>query len=343
MAFSPFNLREFPLDEFSIESMFERCIANNIPGGTNIRCIRNMYHDNITCQLPKLRCPKLILHLNECPSRKLHLIQDYLKQFTYNYTGTQFFPVQRRISIDRLKHLAKNMIEACLPIKCLEATVLAIFITEGQREFKRFTLSFCSEFEGQCFKHIVLGVHADGKYGALGLSRRSDLMYRPLEYSSLGAFVDSYALAYSGHNHRLLRVKLGLPIPHQPHPFQPVPWKGITIRLGLPKFSDQLKRTFNRYSRIITGQGDPYYTCSLVTELPVLDSNFSNTHRLPHCHPGAGNTRAALKIRSKHAAVKITRPRGVAKRPTKLTSCILPIHESNLGNASEIPQFQVRI
>ena len=32
------------------------------------------------------------------------------------------------------------------------------------------------------FRHVVLGVHHASLYGALGLSRRQDLMYKPLEY-----------------------------------------------------------------------------------------------------------------------------------------------------------------
>ena len=33
-----------------------------------------------------------------------------------------------------------------------------------------------------CFRHVVLGVYHAGLFGALGLSRRQDLMYKPLEY-----------------------------------------------------------------------------------------------------------------------------------------------------------------
>ena len=31
-------------------------------------------------------------------------------------------------------------------------------------------------------RHVVLGVAHGGSYGALGLSRRRDLMYKPLEF-----------------------------------------------------------------------------------------------------------------------------------------------------------------
>lgn len=55
-------------------------------------------------------------------------------------------------------------------------------MTQPVGEFRRFTISFTSEFKEQPFKHVVLGVYASGRFGALGLSRRSDLMYKPLEF-----------------------------------------------------------------------------------------------------------------------------------------------------------------
>nr|ABA40766.1 SJCHGC00982 protein [Schistosoma japonicum] len=76
------------------------------------------------------------------------------------------------------------MMQAALPIKCLEATILAIFLTQGQKYFKRFTISFVSEFNGNIFRHVVLGIYSSssGLFGALGLSRRENLMYKPLKF-----------------------------------------------------------------------------------------------------------------------------------------------------------------
>ncbi|KAA0185975.1 Vasohibin protein [Fasciolopsis buskii] len=97
----------------------------------------------------------------------------------------QFFEVDRKATLEKQHNLAKIMMQAALPIKCLEATILGIYMTQPVGEFRRFTISFTSEFKEQPFKHVVLGVYASGRFGALGLSRRSDLMYKPLEFPGL--------------------------------------------------------------------------------------------------------------------------------------------------------------
>ena len=47
---------------------------------------------------------------------------------------------------------------------------------------ERFTLSFKTVFNGHTHRHVVLGISHGGHYGALGMSRRTDLMYKPLEF-----------------------------------------------------------------------------------------------------------------------------------------------------------------
>ena len=50
-------------------------------------------------------------------------------------------------------------------------------------------MSFKTGFAGHTHRHVVLGVFYDGKYGALGMSRRHSLMYKPLQFKvSLKAF-----------------------------------------------------------------------------------------------------------------------------------------------------------
>ena len=47
---------------------------------------------------------------------------------------------------------------------------------------ERFPISFKTAFNGNCHRHVVLGIYNSGRYGALGMSRREDLMYKPLVY-----------------------------------------------------------------------------------------------------------------------------------------------------------------
>ena len=56
---------------------------------------------------------------------------------------------------------------------------------------------------------------AGGNWGALGLSRRAELMYKPLgAAAALSGLVADYAAAYAAWGHRLERVRVGLPAPH---------------------------------------------------------------------------------------------------------------------------------
>lgn len=76
---------------------------------------------------------------------------------------------------------AKEIILESLPIKCLEAVILALYLTAPLTNLHRFAIGFKSSFNGLYYRHVVLGV-SNSSYGALGLSRRKDLMYKPLQY-----------------------------------------------------------------------------------------------------------------------------------------------------------------
>jgi len=74
--------------------------------------------------------------------------------------------------------IAKLMINTGLPIKCLEATVLGIYLTNSLPLVERFSISFKSELDYKICRHIVLAVKIRGKYGAIGLSRKDDLHWK---------------------------------------------------------------------------------------------------------------------------------------------------------------------
>jgi hypothetical protein len=74
---------------------------------------------------------------------------------------------------------------------------------------ERFPISFKTYFSGNYFRHIVLGVNFGGRYGALGMSRREDLMYKPPAFRTLSELVLDYEAAYGRCWHVLKKVKLG--------------------------------------------------------------------------------------------------------------------------------------
>lgn len=67
-----------------------------------------------------------------------------------------------------------------------------------------------------CCRHIVLAVRDSqtGRWGALGLSRRAELMEKPLTYASLADLLQNYIACYTQWWHSVLRIRIGLPIPH---------------------------------------------------------------------------------------------------------------------------------
>lgn len=57
--------------------------------------------------------------------------------------------------------------------------------------------------------------HPDtGLWGALGLSRRAELMDKPLKFASLADLVADFVTSYGRWWHTVLRVRIGLPVPH---------------------------------------------------------------------------------------------------------------------------------
>lgn len=49
-------------------------------------------------------------------------------------------------------------------------------------DIERFPISFMSRVSDTNFYHVVLGIFNNGRYGAVGLSRKASLMNKPLEY-----------------------------------------------------------------------------------------------------------------------------------------------------------------
>lgn len=56
---------------------------------------------------------------------------------------------------------------------------------------------------------MVLGVHCNGRYGTLGMSRRQDLMDKPLTHRTLGELVAEFESSYKMYQHTLKKVRDG--------------------------------------------------------------------------------------------------------------------------------------
>jgi hypothetical protein len=199
-------------------------------------------------RLPEfMSIPRAPPHISDVPAR-LKLIQVYLEQLSYNHLGHQFFEVKKTYSLRRLHLLAREMINEGMPIKCLEAVVVAMHLTNSCADLDRFVLGFKSQVGDETYRHIVLVVRYNQTYGALGLSRRKDLMYKNMEMDSLHDLVMDYKKSYENNGHVLIKVKLGKVIPKDVASNEKLPFKHISIDLRRDSV-DVVKKQIDLHAR----------------------------------------------------------------------------------------------
>lgn len=184
---------------------------------------------------------------------KIAEIQRFISGFDYNYSGKPFVKMNRSLGMLHVTDCARQIISIGLPIQCVEAVFLAAVLTaelsspdtnEPQRgvsagkskkmddTLDRLPLSFKSKMKsGAVHRHIVLALQYKGKWGALGISRRDTLMYKPLIFDSLGHLIWDYKCCYEKCFHILLKAYVGLPLPKDAFASAPIKWRAMQVRI----------------------------------------------------------------------------------------------------------------
>ncbi|CAH1792343.1 unnamed protein product, partial [Owenia fusiformis] len=238
------NKSGFPIDEKTWERMWNH-VSKIHPGGMDM-----VYDIKSKLVLPEVASASAPMNLPASipVCEKMEVIQKYMSQLQYNHTGTQFFEIRKNRPISGLMESARDMIKESLPIKCLEAVILGIYLTNGIPGTERFPISFKTSFMGNIHRHVVLGVYNGGRYGALGMSRRDDLMNKPLIYKSLSELIVDYEDSYTKYWHEIKKVKIGLPVSHDPHSYEHIEWRHLS--LNVPKLSrEEMCKELDRHAR----------------------------------------------------------------------------------------------
>ncbi|EHB04029.1 Vasohibin-2 [Heterocephalus glaber] len=178
----------------------------------------------------------------------LQAIQNYMKTLQYNHTGTQFFEIRKMRPLSGLMETVKEMTQESLPIKCLEAVILGIYLINGQPSTERFPFSLKTYFSGNYFHHVVLGIYCNGCYGSLAMSRRAELMDKPLTFRTLSDLVFDFEDSYKKYLHTVKNVKIGLYVPYEPHSFQPIEWKQLVLNVS-KMLRASIRKELEKYAR----------------------------------------------------------------------------------------------
>eukprot|EP00471_Norrisiella_sphaerica_P013578 CAMPEP_0184499364 /NCGR_PEP_ID=MMETSP0113_2-20130426/41299_1 /TAXON_ID=91329 /ORGANISM="Norrisiella sphaerica, Strain BC52" /LENGTH=336 /DNA_ID=CAMNT_0026887247 /DNA_START=47 /DNA_END=1057 /DNA_ORIENTATION=- len=179
---------------------------------------------------------------------QIEAIQKYIHSLQYNFIGKEYFKPDKRMPLQRVMYIAKNIIKDSLPIKCLEATMLAIYLTRDIEGLTRLPLRFGTTVQGHVYWHIVLAVCYKAKWGALGLSRRHDLASKPLEFASLASLANDYKKSYESIGHRILKITAGLPVGTSTSSTEKVYYHFLIIPVSKAKWSD-VEALLNKFTK----------------------------------------------------------------------------------------------
>ena len=206
----------------------------------------------------------------------LKKIKDFIESFEYNYSGKPFIRMNKSKGSSHIFSVSKQLIKEGLPIQCVEAVFLGTHLTAHMLEMERVPLSFKTKFfHGTVHRHIVLAVRYEGKWGAIGISRRPNLMHKDVRFASLADLVEEFRQSYAECYHKLLTVYVGLPLPHNQCLDQPVKWRATKVRM-VSNSAEDVATKINSFTSVMAKMNEYYIREGCLPE-SSLRKSFTDT------------------------------------------------------------------
>ena len=83
---------------------------------------------------------------------RLEAVQRVISGLQYNHTGAYYFNVSKQRPYARIMDTAREILRDGLPIKCIEAVFLGMYLTCGWEELERIPVGFKSRAGGQVYR-----------------------------------------------------------------------------------------------------------------------------------------------------------------------------------------------
>eukprot|EP00924_Labyrinthula_sp_SR-Ha-C_P007013 snap_masked-scaffold_8-processed-gene-6.48-mRNA-1 protein AED:1.00 eAED:1.00 QI:0/-1/0/0/-1/1/1/0/258 len=184
---------------------------------------------------------------NKGLKRRLQEIQKTLNFLEYNFTDQQFYSCNKNLGNRYINSVAKKIIAKSLPIRCVEAVFLSIYLTSKEKllinsdeKVNRFPVHFQSKYNLKTHRHIVLFIEYQNIWGTLGLSRKKELMYKPFNLPSLSGLIQEFVSCYKSLHHEVELIAIGQILSHENLDTDRINWRKVAVSPADPNFLNTL-------------------------------------------------------------------------------------------------------
>jgi tubulinyl-Tyr carboxypeptidase len=229
------------------------------------------YYLQLNHQKPLCKTVTNVHHKMKNTTAKIQEIQNIILFIGYNSERKRsYYNVNKEEGLKRIYETSNDIIHEALPIKCLGAVFLGIYLTNDYCNLKRYPISFKTKITnyggsdvGKIHKHIILAVvdvdrskeftWEQARWGSIGISRQPLLCGRDIRYKNLGDLVTSYRNVYKLKDHQLIDIYIGNEIAHCSTMFnntQDIHWRKLKIKNIHSKHWDDVYNKINSFTTI---------------------------------------------------------------------------------------------